>query len=145
MLFRGSCNLGTTEVTRLIYFAILLLFAYTALGLFNPRQWALMDGTMSDQMKKDQRQIKHVILRRLYPGLREETDGALDMFIAKISRVTHDKTDQSAADYMEKALTAREGINQQSLWNRVQNTAGGVYDSSAWLQFPNPSYPFTKG
>lgn len=66
------------------------LDAFTALmgkgyrrGIFNPRQW----GMMEPETAIEQRKAKRLILRRLYPGLREADDNELNAIIGKMSAV----------------------------------------------------------
>jgi hypothetical protein len=54
-------------------------------GLFSPRQWG-SDLTQSDEMK-EQRKVKTLILRRLYPGLRDAPKQTLDQIIDKMSMI----------------------------------------------------------
>jgi len=52
-------------------------------GIFNPRQWGMMESVD----KEEQRKIKRLILRRLYPGLRESDDNEVNAVIKKMSAV----------------------------------------------------------
>ena len=57
----------------------------TKRGLFNPRKWGVGDD--QDAKLIYQREVKKMILRRLFPGLREQTDEFLTSFIRNFSPV----------------------------------------------------------
>lgn len=54
-------------------------------GFFNPRKWHTGDMSGDANYVKMQRNIKKMILKRLYPGLRDADDTTMDNFINNIS------------------------------------------------------------
>lgn len=55
------------------------------MGLFNPRKWGVQSLNLTDEQLRFQRKLKGLILRRLYPGLQDQSDDELLKFMMKLS------------------------------------------------------------
>jgi hypothetical protein len=58
-------------------------------GLFSPRNWGVQEPGRA--MNVIQRTIKRMLLKRLYPGLRDATDATLDRLMSRPSPLIQDR------------------------------------------------------
>jgi hypothetical protein len=106
-------------VGKLPQFADIMRRGYKR-GIFNPRQWGLGD-TVSEELKNDQRRMKYLILKRLYPGLRDAGEPELKRIVEKISAVYHDQPMDNDPWDMTEFLYPDN-------WNPFQSTKLGKKD-----------------
>jgi hypothetical protein len=84
-------------------------------GIFSMRQWGLLGNTNPERYSpgvpdnsteaKKQMKMKYVIVRRLFPGLRDADDYKILQIVNKISAVTGSATDQDTwSNYLQRIM-----------------------------------------